>query len=223
MALSVEQDVGVGQFAPALGREGEEGAGAALDVDPAVGAGGAGIVAELVQLLLARHHGIGEILQHPGPLVKGHGSERGPAEWSALPLSHEPLPLGRLPLHPEHISRLDPDAERSTLNNIDGRRPGVPLEAPQLGGAGEAADNQAAERGEDEPRSLRWARKGFPWLLKRTPMGAAASQGHMRVVATLPLAPATGITVWLFPEWFVGQDARRAADGHPPRPARSPR
>lgn len=27
------------------------------------------------------------------------------------------------------------------------------------------------------------------WLLKRTPIGAAASQGHMRVVATLPLAP----------------------------------
>jgi flagellar protein FliO/FliZ len=27
------------------------------------------------------------------------------------------------------------------------------------------------------------------WLLKRTPMGVAASQGHMRLVATLPLAP----------------------------------
>ena len=27
------------------------------------------------------------------------------------------------------------------------------------------------------------------WLLKRTPMGAAASQGHMRLVAALPLAP----------------------------------
>ncbi len=27
------------------------------------------------------------------------------------------------------------------------------------------------------------------WLLKRTPLGAAASQGHMRVVAALPLAP----------------------------------
>jgi flagellar protein FliO/FliZ len=27
------------------------------------------------------------------------------------------------------------------------------------------------------------------WLLKRTPMGAAASQGHMRLVASLPLAP----------------------------------
>ena len=27
------------------------------------------------------------------------------------------------------------------------------------------------------------------WLLKRTPIGAAASQGHMRVVAALPLAP----------------------------------
>jgi flagellar protein FliO/FliZ len=27
------------------------------------------------------------------------------------------------------------------------------------------------------------------WLLKRTPMGAAASVGHMRLVASLPLAP----------------------------------
>lgn len=29
------------------------------------------------------------------------------------------------------ISRLEPDAERSTLNYIDGRRPGVPLDAPR--------------------------------------------------------------------------------------------
>jgi flagellar protein FliO/FliZ len=27
------------------------------------------------------------------------------------------------------------------------------------------------------------------WLLKRTPIGAAASVGHMRLVASLPLAP----------------------------------
>lgn len=27
------------------------------------------------------------------------------------------------------------------------------------------------------------------WLLKRTPMGVAASQGHLRLVATLQLAP----------------------------------
>ena len=55
LELAVEQDVRVGQLAAALGREGEERPGAALDVDPAVLAGRAGQIVELVQLLLARH------------------------------------------------------------------------------------------------------------------------------------------------------------------------
>jgi hypothetical protein len=33
-----------------------------------------------------------------------------------------------------------------------------------------------------------------------------------------PTAPATGITVWLFPEWFVGQDARQDRSGVRSRP-----
>ena len=57
---AVDQHPAVGQFAPALGGEGEERAGAALDVDPAVAARRAGGVGELVQFLLARHHRVGE-------------------------------------------------------------------------------------------------------------------------------------------------------------------
>jgi uncharacterized protein DUF1998 len=33
-----------------------------------------------------------------------------------------------------------------------------------------------------------------------------------------PTGPVTGITVWLFPEWFVGQDARRDSTGTRSRP-----
>ena len=40
--LTVEQHVRVGKLAPPLGREGEEGPGAALDIDPTVLSGGSG-------------------------------------------------------------------------------------------------------------------------------------------------------------------------------------
>ena len=75
---AVEEHMGVGKFAAALGREGEEGAGAALDVDPAVLARRAGQVIELVQLLLARHDRLAERLQHPRPLVEVSLRSAGP-------------------------------------------------------------------------------------------------------------------------------------------------
>ena len=82
--LAVDQDPLVGQLAPALGGEGEERAGAALDVDPAVGAGRAGVVAELVQFLLARHDRVGERLEHPGALVEGQAPQRRPADLAGM-------------------------------------------------------------------------------------------------------------------------------------------
>ncbi len=85
----VDQHPAVGQLAPALGREGEERPRAALDVDPAVGSSRAGRVAELVQFLLARHHRIGEVLQHPGALVEGEGAQRRPADGSGM-IEHRP-------------------------------------------------------------------------------------------------------------------------------------
>ncbi len=79
LELSVEQDVRVGQLTPPLRREGEERASAALDVDPAVLARGAGQIVELVQLLLARHDREAEGLHHPRPVVKRQLAQR----WSA--------------------------------------------------------------------------------------------------------------------------------------------
>ena len=74
----------VGQFAAALGREAEQRAGAALDVDPAVLARRAGQVVELVQLFLARHDREAEALDDPRPLVEGQLAQRGPADLSGV-------------------------------------------------------------------------------------------------------------------------------------------
>jgi hypothetical protein len=38
------------------------------------------LVVELVQLFLARHDGVGEVLQHPGAFVEGHVPQRRPAD-----------------------------------------------------------------------------------------------------------------------------------------------
>jgi hypothetical protein len=86
---AVDQDSLVGQLAPALGRVGEERPGAALDVDPAVVAGRPGLVAELVQFLLARHDRVGEVLQHEGALVEGHPPQRRPPTRPAM-VEHGP-------------------------------------------------------------------------------------------------------------------------------------
>ena len=51
--ISIQKEGGVGQLAPSLGGIDEEGADAAIHVDEVVGAGGAGLVGELVKLVLA--------------------------------------------------------------------------------------------------------------------------------------------------------------------------
>ena len=81
---AVEQHMRVGKLAAALRREGEEGAGAALDVDPAVLAGRAGLVVELVQLLLARHDRLAERFQHPRALVEGQLAQRRAADLAGV-------------------------------------------------------------------------------------------------------------------------------------------
>ena len=84
LELAVEQDVRVGQLAPALGREGEQRPGAALDVDPAVLARRAGQIVERVQLLLARHDRLAERLDHPRALVERELAQRRPADLAGV-------------------------------------------------------------------------------------------------------------------------------------------
>ena len=60
LGRAVDQQAVVGQLAPAARGVGEQGPRAALDVDPAVGARGAGLVGQLVERLLVRHHRFGE-------------------------------------------------------------------------------------------------------------------------------------------------------------------
>jgi hypothetical protein len=69
---AVEEDKTVGKLAAPFRREGEQGAGAAFDVDPAVLAGRSGGETELVQLFLAGHDRLSQRLEHPGALVEGH-------------------------------------------------------------------------------------------------------------------------------------------------------
>ena len=69
--VAVGEDAGVRELAAGLGGVGEQRAGAALDVDPAVGAGGAGGEALGVELLLVGHQELAERLQHRGALVEG--------------------------------------------------------------------------------------------------------------------------------------------------------
>ena len=74
--VAVGQDAGVRQLAAGLGGVGEQRADAALDVDPAVGAGGAGGEALGVELLLEAHQVLAEGLQHRGALVEGEAAQR---------------------------------------------------------------------------------------------------------------------------------------------------
>jgi hypothetical protein len=113
--VAVDQDALVGEFAASLRGKGKKRAGAALDIDPAVGPRRAGLVVELVQLFLARHDRLAERLQHVRPLVERHPAERRAAD-SACVVEHrlevEPAAAGqrdRLPgdraLHLGHAAR----------------------------------------------------------------------------------------------------------------------
>ncbi len=61
LGVAVGEDRAVGQFAPALACEGEQDAGAALDVGPGIGAGGAGGGREFVELLGAGEQVLPEV------------------------------------------------------------------------------------------------------------------------------------------------------------------
>ncbi len=76
--IAIGQNARVGQFAPAFRGEGQHRADAALDIDPAVGAGRAGAEALGVELFLLLHQRKAERLQHGGALVKGHGAQLRP-------------------------------------------------------------------------------------------------------------------------------------------------
>lgn len=72
------------QLAAADAGVGEQGAGAALDVDPAVGAGGAGVAGNLVELFLALGQVQGQGLEALGALLEVHGQERGQAALAGV-------------------------------------------------------------------------------------------------------------------------------------------
>ena len=82
--VAVDEEAGVRQLAAGLGGVGEQRADAALDVDPAVGAGGAGGEALGVELLLALHQVLAERLQHRGALVEGQAPQRRAADVAAV-------------------------------------------------------------------------------------------------------------------------------------------
>jgi len=46
----------------------------------------------------------------------------------------------------------------------------IPLLVKRIEGGADLVAATVADRGEVEPRSMRWARKAFPWLLKRAPL-----------------------------------------------------
>ena len=93
--LAVHQHVRVGKLAAALRREGEERAGAAFDVDPAVLARRAGQIIELVQLFLAGHDRLAERLDHPRPLVERQLAQRRSADFAGVS-QHRRRNRGRL-------------------------------------------------------------------------------------------------------------------------------
>ncbi|MNG07758.1 hypothetical protein D3C84_910760 [compost metagenome] len=64
------------QLAGAEAGIGEQGAGAALDVDPAVHAGRAAVVGDRVELLLALHQVLGQRLEALGAGLEVHGHQR---------------------------------------------------------------------------------------------------------------------------------------------------
>ena len=78
---SVHQHMRIRKLTAALRGEGEEGARAALDVDPAVLARCASQIVELVQLLLAGHDRLAERLEHPSTLMEGQLAECGAADF----------------------------------------------------------------------------------------------------------------------------------------------
>ncbi len=84
LKLTVEEHVRVGKLPPSLRREGEERAGAAFDIDPAVLAGSAGQIVEFVQLFLARHDGEAERLDDARSLVECQLAQRRAADFPGV-------------------------------------------------------------------------------------------------------------------------------------------
>ena len=67
---AVDQDAIVGQFAAAFRLIDGKRADSAVDVDPGIAFGGARLIAEFVEILLASGESLRECLEHQGPLVE---------------------------------------------------------------------------------------------------------------------------------------------------------
>ena len=80
----VEQEVRIGQLAPAFGCIGEKGTDAAFDVDPAIGPGRTGCGRQGVELLLARHQGLADGLEHQRAVVEAQPAQRRAAHFPAM-------------------------------------------------------------------------------------------------------------------------------------------
>ena len=76
LGIAIQQHTGVRQFAPALGGVGKQRADAAVNIDPAVGTGGAGGGGKRVKLFLAVHQRQAKRLQHRGPFMERHAAQR---------------------------------------------------------------------------------------------------------------------------------------------------
>ena len=83
---AVDRDGGVGQLAAGLAGVGQQHAGAAIDVDPRVAAGGSGAVRKVVERFLgvvAQQH-LGDVSQDGGPLMEGQLPQRRPADGAPM-------------------------------------------------------------------------------------------------------------------------------------------
>ncbi|EEF25155.1 conserved hypothetical protein [Ricinus communis] len=74
--IAIEQHARVRQLAPSLGGIGQQGSDATFDIDPAIGARGAGRRRERVEFFLSLEQRLAERLQHRGALMEGHASQR---------------------------------------------------------------------------------------------------------------------------------------------------
>ncbi len=82
--IAIKENACIRQLAPSLGGIGQQGPDAALDVDPAVGAGGARRRRKRIEFLLAIEQRLAERLQHRGALMEGHAPQRRSALVAAI-------------------------------------------------------------------------------------------------------------------------------------------
>ena len=146
---TVEDDRVVGQLAGALGREGEDGADAAVDVDRGVAPGRAGARGQLVELVLELGEVLGRRLEQPGALVEGQRPQGRPTDGSGVVGHRGEIDAGRG--DPGHL--------------LAGR--GVEERGALVGGAEPASGGVAFEKRTVED----WSRVGHVWQTNTRPIG----------------------------------------------------